>query len=403
MKIRKHGKFIHRSRRQLAASGLAAVLAATGALPAGAQDQSSFWDVTYSMLEAGIAPSEPAADTSTDGCFAEIDPQVRKSTVFLLAFYETVRLQGSGVIVSESQQSGYNGVLTAGHVVKRELMVAGEIEELREVLAFDAEGTYLGAMMPSLVLDPGTGDDIDAAPIEWAMNDIAVLRMEQFASEAAAAGWNERGLPLSPVQSTFLQIAKSTPGSTAFNPGVSGGPILNENNEIIGLATHVHHLDNGYASTSSSTYLEAMERSIDDATEWLLFEIEDQGDTMKSEGAPQMNTGGLLVGTPVSHAPILGALGAGPITASEVGETSGSLAGYPGWDCKATPITVMEMTGYQLPARTAMNRAWENTVSLMDAYADEIIIGEIQILEEGEDLIFTETDAALPTEDFAPG
>ena len=309
-----------------------------------------FWAGADAILAAGVGISASPGAVPDPECFGGHDEQASRAALFLISLYDGDRVgQGSGTIVSGSGGGAADRVLTSGHVIATEVTQGdGSFQTLVEVLAFDSSGRLLGSMQP--VLSGDRGPDENGHNIVHILNDIAVLEMIEFADAAAEADWNGRGLQISPVQGSSAMIVTTDSWSDLLNPGLSGSAVLDSENRISGVANYVIHQDDAPQGATSGAWSERASRSIQGEIDWLSLMLADISSSLRAGTNGARRTGGLLIAPTIHQAELLEHLGVDPETVTrEHREFEGTMAGYPGWECRSGPIKASPMTGWAMP------------------------------------------------------
>lgn len=200
----------------------------------------------YVRATADQVTLKPDTPDPSEGCFPGDNPLLaaaRSASIFLLMTYSNGDwTQGTGTIVRGSGQGGPDRILTAAHVI--EPILENEEKPLLEAIhAYDSDGRYLGVMRPVLrgernvVSQHAALERKEGLPIS-VLNDLAVLEVQEFASDAVEKTWNDRGLPVAPSQSEYVQLLTERASDWVFNPGASGGAVLNAEGQIIGVSVY---------------------------------------------------------------------------------------------------------------------------------------------------------------------
>ena len=309
-----------------------------------------FWAGADAILAAGVGVSASPGVTPDAECFGGHDAQASRAALFLISIYDGDRVgQGSGTIVAGSGRGSADRVLTSGHVVATQVTQDdGSFQTLVEVLAFDSSGRLLGSMQP--ILSGDRGPDENGHEIVHVLNDLAVLEMTEFADAAAEADWNGRGLQISPVQGSSAMVITTDSSSDLLNRGLSGSAVLDSENRISGVANYVIHQGDAPQGSATGAWSERASRSMQGEIDWLSLMLADISSSLRAGTNGDRHTGGLLIAPAVHQAELLEHLGVDPKDVTrEHREFAGTMAGYPGWECRSGEIKASPMTGWAMP------------------------------------------------------
>lgn len=293
-------------------------------------------------------------------CFGELTRQhgvsdarhdaISASTIFLLVRYDDGRLrQGSGVVIEDDDGPGR--ILTAAHVVAPSIPVVGVDRTLAEstsmdaslesVRAYDADGRDLGVVDLTYSAAP---DFHDPQAGYRGVGDVAVLEWPDDPLHDPGGA-----LALATHVPDNMMLLEQHSGLEITNEGISGGPVVNDSGEVIGVVIQTAHApgrprSQAPLSAFATNFIEQVEETgIDPDFEAILPALERR---LYSPGRVTTDT---AIGLPAHAASLRAALGH-----DESRKMNGFLhdvivAGYPGYECRAARMESFQMPLLPLP------------------------------------------------------
>lgn len=142
-------------------------------------------------------------------------------------------LGASGVIVAGTDHGMGNRILTAAHVANPP--IPSEERAGKDLLVVLSDGTLIGRARP-LHVGVYKGRDKKFRPAD----DLAVLEVEEFHGEARLSYFHLPGLKLASGAYPALLVGR-TEGVVGLDQGGSGGPAVDANGDVVGVASLARH------------------------------------------------------------------------------------------------------------------------------------------------------------------
>lgn len=290
--------------------------------------------------------------------------KARSASLFLLTVYESGEWQqGTGTIVRGSGGAGPDRVLTASHVVEP-VNPGDSTDPIETVHAYDAQGLYLGTLKTFLRGDHEIVPRHEKAggkaglPISVA-NDLAVLEVDHFVSQAVEAGWNDRGAEVSPSQSDHVQFLSQRADGWAFNPGASGGAVFNADGQIIGVNVYYGWEGGKTWKVPDTGFVELLENAEGDPEH--LANFYNRLNTYRAEKKPKtIRYGASMIALPLRQIELRQALDLTDVPVSAGPATQiGIVAAYPAQQCTVSEVRAHDVLAWPAQQHFEQDRLWQ--------------------------------------------
>lgn len=323
---------------------------------AGASLFGASFGLSQDAIFANLGVASARQPGSWPTCFVNQlhDPQATKiahATVFipLVRSDGTLASEGTGFVVSDSSVGGAQGarIVTAAHVVDG----IDAPRTNRRLMVFFSDGTPLG--LPRIVVR-GPRRDISAGGFDVVANDIAVLEIASFASDAARRRFLALdGIPFAGGDE-ILAGETSQPLGAAW--GFSGAAAIDPAGRVVGVLTGADFRDR--TTLALASIIEAAQSG---------------SDVPRPVTLPSRS---LVIVEPLQSPDILRALGRPPEPRPSAAGTTVSLLGFPLASCAATSAVVVPIN---TEAGTTLLSRWKS-IGMDGAWYLQPSLGTAKIL-----------------------